>query len=174
MKDEKLHYVAVTGIVVKDGKYLIARRGLDQAAFPGLWTVPGGKLRKSDYLNSSKDTPDSWYNVLEKLLQREIKEEVGLEVKDLHYLTSLVYIRSDGIPTIVISLYCTYGSGKVRLSDELTEYVWVSVNQLERYELISGIREEIEMVDEALKKGQRRVWTGKHSNPLGESLRNGA
>lgn len=173
MEDEKLHYVAVTGIVVKDGKYLIARRSLDQAAFPSLWTVPGGKLRKKDYINSPKDTPDSWYNVLEKLLQREIKEEVGLKVKDIYYLTSLVYLRSDDVPTIVMSLYCTYESGKVKLSSELREYAWVSVEELEKYELISGIREEIEMVHEVLKRGKPHVWDGRHSDPSGESLRDG-
>ena len=173
MEDEKLHYIAVTGIVVKDGKYLIARRSLDQAAFPGLWTVPGGKLRKGDYVNSPKDTPDSWYNVLEKILQREIKEEVGLRVKDINYLTNVIYIRSDGVPTTVMSLYCAYKSGQVRLSNELIEYAWVSVNELKKYELLSGIREEIEMVHEVLKKGKRRVWAGRHSDPLGESLRDG-
>ena len=31
-------------IIVKDGKYLIAKRADYEKAFPGLWTVPGGKL----------------------------------------------------------------------------------------------------------------------------------
>jgi 8-oxo-dGTP pyrophosphatase MutT (NUDIX family) len=173
MEDEKLHYLVVTGIIIKDGKYLITRRSLDEAAFPGLWTVPGGKLRKSDYANSPKDTPDHWYNVLEKLLHREIEEEVSLKVKNIRYLLSLAYVRSDNIPTIIISLYCDYDSGKVKLSDELIEYAWVTVNELKKYEFLPGLREEIELVDKVLKEGQHDAWNGKYDDASNKSLRDG-
>lgn len=173
MEDEKLHYLVVTGVIIKDGKYLITRRSLDEAAFPGLWTVPGGKLRKSDYANSPKDTPDHWYNVLEKLLHREIEEEASLKVKNIRYLLSLAYVRSDNIPTIIISLYCDYDSGKVKLSDELIEYAWVTVNELKKYEFVPGLREEIELVDKVLKEGQHKTWNGKYDNASDKSLRDG-
>lgn len=173
MEDEKLHYVVVTGIIIKDGKYLITRRSLDEAAFPDLWTVPGGKLRKSDYASSPKDTPDHWYNVLEKLLQREIEEEVGLKVKNINYLLSLVYIRSDNIPTLIISLYCYYDSGEVKLSKELIDYTWVTANELKNYEFVPGLKEEIELVDRVLKEGQHDLWSGKYDDASAKSLRDG-
>lgn len=173
MEKEELHFVAVTGIINRQGKYLIVKRSPNQAAFPCFWTVPGGKLRKSDYLHSPKDTPDSWYNVLEKVLKREIKEEVGLKVRDIRYLLNLIYIRSDGIPTIVMSFYCIYESGQVKLSDELQEYSWVAIDELGKYEFISGIREEIELADEALKRGRQSTWAGKYTNPLDQALRDG-
>ena len=173
MEDEKLHYIVVTGIIIKDRKYLITKRSLKEAAFPGLWTVPGGKLRKSDYALLPKDTVDHWYNVLEKLLEREVEEEVGLKIKNIRYLLSLAYIRSDGIPSIIISLYCDYESGKIKLSDELIDYAWVTVDKLGEYKFVPGLREEIELVDKILKKGEQDMWQGKYDRTLGKSLRDG-
>ena len=69
----KLHYVVVTGILVKDWKYLITKRADWEKAFPGRWAVPGGKLEVLDYVLREKDTQHHWYNVFEGLLKREIK-----------------------------------------------------------------------------------------------------
>lgn len=171
--DEKAHYVVVTGIVIKDGRYLIARRSLEEAAFPGLWTVPGGKLNRNDYENSPKDTPDHWYNVLEKLLQREVQEEVGLKIKNIRYLLSLAYIRSDNMPTLIISLFCDYAFGEVKLSKDLIEFAWVNLEELKNYELVPGLREEIELVDKVLKEGQSQFWSGKYDDASKQSVRDG-
>jgi len=80
-QNQHLHEVAITAIVVKDGKYLIAKRTPAKKRFPGLWTVPGGKLEVGDYVSLPKDTEHYWYNVLERVLRREIKEEVGIDIK---------------------------------------------------------------------------------------------
>lgn len=173
MQDEKFHYIVVTGIVIKDGKYLITRRSLKEAAFPGLWTVPGGKLRKSDYTILTKDTGDHWYNVLEKLLEREIKEEVGLKIKNIRYLLSLAYVRSDNVPTLIVSFYCDYDSGEVKLADEVTEYAWITEDELDKYQFVPGLKEEIELVDKVLKEGRQDVWKGKYDSLSDESLRDG-
>lgn len=173
MENEKLHYVVVTGIIIKDGKYLITRRSLEEKAFPGLWTVPGGKLRQSDYIDLPKDTADHWYNVLEKLLEREIEEEVGLKIKNIGYLLSLAFTRSDGIATVIISFYCDYGSGEVRLSEESIDYAWVTADELDKYKFVPGLREEIELVAKVLKKGRQDKWKGKYDSASDESLRDG-
>lgn len=167
--NNKTHYVAVTGIVVKDGKYLIAKRSDKEKAFPGYWTVPGGRLEQEDYINKPKDTGDAWYNVLENVLAREIKEEMGINIKNTNYLLSLVFMRPDNIPVNVISMYCDYDSGDIKLSDELVDYKWVSVDELKDYQLISGIREEIEMADNAF-KGKNSNWQGKYNVSGEESL----
>ncbi|MFC1721805.1 NUDIX domain-containing protein [Patescibacteria group bacterium] len=155
---DKTHYVVVTGIIIKDGKYLITKRSPDEKAFPNQWTVPGGKLEVSDYKDRAKDTDEHWYNVLESLLRREVTEEVCLQVKNINYLTSLTFIRPDGIPTIIISLYADYDSGKVELCDDLTEYAWVTLSEAKDYDLISGIYEELEMLDQKLQGKQIGEW----------------
>ncbi len=119
----KLHYVVVTGIIVnKEGKYLITKRADWEKAFPGQWTVPGGKLEVLDYVLREKDTSSHWYNVMEDLLKREIMEEVGLEIENIGYVTSLVYIRPDKIPCLIISLWANPKKEDVQLCNALTEY----------------------------------------------------
>ena len=123
----KLHYVVATAIIIKDGKFLIAKRAGWEKAMPNEWTVPGGKLEVSDYSKRKKDTKVHWYNVLEDLAEREVKEEVGLKIKNIRYLTSITFIRPDKIPVMIISLYADWASGKVRLSKDLTEFAWVTL-----------------------------------------------
>ena len=153
------HYVTVTGILVKDGKYLIAKRANWEKAFPGKWTVPGGKLEVLDYVLRKKDTSDHWYNIFEDLLKREVMEEVGLEIKDIGYVTSLVYIRSDKIPCLIISLYAEPKTDNVRLCNALTEYKWVTLEEARNYDLIEGIPEELEILDKKLKTGNSCEWS---------------
>lgn len=159
MTDKNLtHYIVVTGILVKDGKYLITKRADWEKAFPGRWTVPGGKLEVLDYVLREKDTPHHWYNVFEDLLRREIEEEVGLEFDNLGYVTSLVYIRPDKIPCMIVSLYGDAKTDNVRLCHALTEYAWVTLEEAKNYDLIEGIYEELEILDNKLKTGNISEW----------------
>jgi len=145
--DNKLHYVIVTGIIIKDGKFLIAKRASWEKSFPGYWTVPGGKLETNDYIGRQKTTSTHWYNVLEKTLRREVKEEVNLEIKNIRYITNMTHIRIDNIPEVIISLFCDFAYGEIILCNALTEYAWVSLNEAKKYDLIEGIYEELEMVE---------------------------
>jgi 8-oxo-dGTP diphosphatase len=155
---EKAQYIVVTGIVVKDGKFLITKRAPTEKAFPNQWTVPGGKLEMKDYTQRPKDTSAHWYNVFEDVLKREVLEETGLKVSNIRYLTSLSYIRSDNIPTIIVSLFADHDSGGVNLCPTLTEHAWVSLEEAKKYDLIEGIYEEIEMLDKLLKGQDPGQW----------------
>ena len=156
--NQHLHEVAITAIVVKDGKYLIIRRAKNKKRFPGMWTVPGGKLETNDYLRLPKDTEFYWYNVLERTLKREVKEEVGIEIKNVEYLTSLATIHEDDTPSLVISCIADYSSGKVKLqAEEADKYVWVSLSQAKEYDLIDGIYDEL-VLAENKRKGVKAEW----------------
>ncbi|MDD5416694.1 MAG: NUDIX domain-containing protein [Candidatus Aenigmarchaeota archaeon] len=159
--NNKAHYIVVTGILVKDGKYLITKRASTEKAFPNQRTVPGGKLELDDYIKRPKDTSAHWYNIFEGVLKREILEEVGLNIKSIKYLTSLSYIRSDGIPTIIVSLFAEPAKGEIKLCPALTEYEWVTLDEAKDYDLIEGIYEELEMLDKLLKEGTIEEWKKK-------------
>ncbi len=159
MDDNKAHYVVATGVIVKDRRFLIAKRADYEKAFPGLWTVPGGKLEQKDYKEKKQDTnAGQWYNIVESLLRREILEEVGLEIGKIEYLTSLTFIRPDGIPTLVLSMYSNYKNGEVKLGEGLTEYAWVTLEEAKNYSLIPGIYEELEMIDRKLNGEEINEW----------------
>jgi len=104
---------------------LIAKRSEKEKAFPGKWTVPGGKLEVLDYALRLKDTTHHWYNILEDLAKREVWKEVGLNIKNIEYVTSLVYVRSDGVPSLIVSLWAEPVTDFVRLCSALTEYKWL-------------------------------------------------
>ncbi|MBS3153295.1 NUDIX domain-containing protein [Candidatus Woesearchaeota archaeon] len=156
---KKAHYIVATCIVVKDGKFLIAKRSEEEERWSGRWTVPGGKLEKDEYMKRPHDTKEGqWYNVFEDLVRREVKEEVGLDIKNIKYLTSLAFKREDGVPTIIVSLYADNDEGAITLSDELTDYRWITIEEAENYDLIDGIYEELEMLDRVLKGEEIREW----------------
>jgi len=148
----------MAAIIVKDDKYLITRRSPNKRRFPGKWTVPGGKLETDDYTNLPKDTENYWYNVLEQVLRREVREEVGLDIKDIEYVTSLATVHEDGAPSLAITCLANYADGEVNLQeDEADKYEWVSVEEAKNYDLIDGIYDEIVMADKQ-RKGQKVEW----------------
>ena len=119
---------------------------------------PGGKLEVEDYINLPKDTEHYWYNVLEKVLRREVKEEVRLDIKNIEYVTSLATVHDDGAPSLVVSCLAEYDAGDVVLQeDEADKYEWVSVEEAKNYDLIDGIYDEIVMADRQ-RKGQKGEW----------------
>lgn len=163
-QNQYLHEVAITAIVVKDGKFLIAKRASTKKRFPNLWTVPGGKLETSDYLSLPKDTQEYWYNVLERTLKREVEEEVGIGIKNVGYVTSLATVHADGSPSLVISCLAEYESGEVELQpEELSEYAWVTLEEAQSYLLIDGIYDELAMADAKL-KGTHYEWKRHDAN----------
>lgn len=158
MENQILHEVVITAIIVKDAKFLITKRVATKKRFPNLWTVPGGHLESKDYLDLPKDTEDYWYNVLERTLAREVREEVGLEIENVRYVTSLATVHGDGNPSLVISCMGDYKAGEVKLQEEETDdFAWVSLEEAKKYDLIDGIYDELEMADRKL-KGEKVKW----------------
>lgn len=163
--DPRLHFVVATAIVAKkdaDGslKFLIAKRAPTEKAFPNKWTVPGGKLVRSEYENLPKrpytegqkpSEAPQWYNMMAWLLGKEVAEEVNVSIKDIHYLTDLVFIRPDGFPVITLSFWAWYISGDAKPGKDLTEVVWVTAHEAKAYDMIEGIAEEIEEVEKIIK-----------------------
>lgn len=148
--DPRLHFVVATAIIVRDGKFLIAKRAPHEKAFPNKWTVPGGKLVVSEYKDLPKTTENCWYDIIEWLVKKEVKEEVNLEIGKVGYVTDLTFIRPDGYPVITLSYWAPYKSGEVKLCKDLTDHVWVTLEEAKNYDLIDGIWDELKQVQEVL------------------------
>ncbi len=154
MEDKSLHRISSTAIIQKDGKYLLTQRSFEKKAFPGKWTVPGGKLEVDDYLNLPKTTSDHWYFAIDRALRREIHEEVGLEVGKLYYLCDMTFLQPDGVPGVILSFYGDWQRGEVKLDEDSINHAWVTLDEAKNYDLVEGLLEEIEMVD--------KIYKGKH------------
>lgn len=163
--DPRLHFVVATAIIVKPRiraehgagqgrqvfEYLIAKRAAREKAFPNKWTVPGGKLVLHEYSHLPKvEGYVGWYNVVDWVLKREVKEEVGLEIGRPEYVCDVVFVRPDGYPVVTLSYTAPYKSGEVKLCKDLTDSAWVTLEEAKKYDLINGIWDEIRMVEERI------------------------
>ncbi len=108
-------------------------------------------METDDYVSTPKTTKDHWYFAIETTLKREVMWEVNLEIDRVKYLLDMAFIIPDGTPAIILSYYARYVSGDVVLDEYAVEYTWVTREEAKEYDLIEGIFEEIEMVDDILK-----------------------
>lgn len=83
-----IYRVATYAWIKKEDKYLIAQRSFKESFMPWYWSLVWWKLETN-----------WWYNVLEDNLQKEILEEVWIEVWDVQFIwnycdisRSIVYI----------------------------------------------------------------------------------
>ncbi len=155
--DRELHRIAITTIIYnKEGKFLLTKRAAHKKVHPGKWTVPGGGLTIDDYINMPQtnmaNVDSGWYHAVEIGLKREITEEVNVTIGEPKYLLNLTFIRPDKVPVLVLSYYAPYISGDVKIDEDSSEFVWVSLEEAKKLDLISGIYEELEEVAKLIKK----------------------
>lgn len=154
-KQEKLFYFVATAVVYRplDRRCLIIKRSSSETAHPNLWGVIGGKLEWED-LEDSKITKwnydiPNWDEAIEKLLYREIEEEVGISVEAPRYLTSVTYIRPDHVPVVCAKFAVKYRKGRIKLAPEFSEFAWVNENEIKNYKIIKGNDKEISLAIKA-------------------------
>ncbi|MBI4089783.1 MAG: NUDIX domain-containing protein [Candidatus Kerfeldbacteria bacterium] len=146
-KPEKLFYFVATGTVYRDGKCLLLQRSGKEIAHRGLWGVVGGKLEHRDMKNAPPTRVNGevldWEHMVEDLVRREAKEECGLDVADFRYLDSVVFRRPDGVPVVCVKFACKAGPGEVVIAPEFDAYAWVDGAEVDQYDCILGIPEEV-------------------------------
>ncbi len=115
-----LHVVAVTAIIRKENKYLLARRSKNDDQSPGEWSIPGGKVEKGIKLRP-----------LEETLKKEVMEEVGVEIKDeIKLIYNDSFIRSSGDHVIMLTFLCDWKSGEARPLEDQEEVVWLTKDEI--------------------------------------------
>lgn len=152
-KHDKLFYFVANVVVYRgsDKRCLILKRDPSEIAHPNKYAVPGGKLEWKD-LNINKPTRMNgdvidFENTVEELLKREAFEEAGVEIsikEPLKYINSVAFIRPDETPVVLVKFAAKYKGGKIRLEKgSFTDYAWVNAKEVEKYNCIDGVKEEI-------------------------------
>ena len=150
-KKDKLFYFVANVVVFRDSdnKCLILRRDEREKVHPGKYAVPGGKLEWQN-LDISKPTRLNgdvldFENAVEDLLKREVEEEAGIKIDDqITYINSVAFVRPDGIPVVLVKFAARYKSGNVVLEKgAFTDFAWVDEKEVNNYQCIKGIKEEI-------------------------------
>lgn len=126
------HNIAAKAFIVNDaGEILCIKRRPNDVHNPGAWDLPGGRLEEGE-------SPFEG-------VQRETREEVSLEVTVHNPLTIHHFTRQDGqLITLIVFLCKQADSGQpVQLSEEHTEYKWLSID--DAYETLhEAFRPDIE------------------------------
>jgi ADP-ribose pyrophosphatase YjhB (NUDIX family) len=130
--------VGVGGVVVRDGRALLIRRGKEPLY--GRWVVPGGTVELGESL--------------EDALVREMEEETGLRVEPVGILTVFDRIhREEGQVVhhfVIVDYLCRWRSGEARAGSDALEVAWASASELAAYDLPA---KALEVVRDALRKG---------------------
>ncbi len=109
------YHIAV-GVIYKKNRVLITRRKAE-GLLGGLWEFPGGKVKSDETAESA--------------CVREIREEVGLSVGKVDYLTRVNHAYSHF--KIVVDVFrCNYGAGEVVLNGPV-DYRWVRIEEIDQY-----------------------------------------
>ena len=150
-KKDKLFYFVANVLVYResDGRCLILKRHEREVAHPGKWATPGGKLEWNDFdiENPTRMNGEviDFENAVEGLLKREAKEEANVELGDeFEYINSNMFVRPDETPVVLIKLAAKYKSGEIVLEEDgFTDFAWVNSEEVENYDCIDGIKEEV-------------------------------
>lgn len=128
--------VGVGGVVIADGRAVLIRRGSEP--LKGEWSIPGGTLEVGETLVEG--------------VQRELREETGLEVRVLELIEVFERIFEDApnsqdIPGgaivsrrpryhfVIVDYLCETLGGVPRPGSDVTDLAWVREDDLTRYNL---------------------------------------
>jgi 8-oxo-dGTP pyrophosphatase MutT (NUDIX family) len=131
--DEKYLYKVINAAIIfnSDKRFLLAKRSMKDDILPGYWGIPGGKVE------SKGNIP----NILEHELKREIKEEVGVEIKNLKYIES--HLNESG--KLNICFACEISKGEPKPLDETEEVGWFTLEQAEKMQLTPHTLERLKL-----------------------------
>lgn len=127
--------VGVGGVVVRDGRVLLARRGTPP--LEGRWSIPGGRVE--------------WGETIERALIRELREEAGLDVRVIELIEIVERIfdekpnapgadepRSASDPQyhfVILDFYCEAPRGEACAGGDARGIAWAAEHELARYDL---------------------------------------
>lgn len=107
--------VIVKGLIIKDKKILTLKRSMLDDIGPGIWELVGGRLENNESIESG--------------LLREIKEETNLDCSITRLLYATTYYSEKTQNCIILLYLCNSSQDSIVLSDEHSDYRWVSVDE---------------------------------------------
>jgi 8-oxo-dGTP diphosphatase len=114
----------VGGVVVRDGKVLLIRRGKEP--LKGRWVIPGGTVELGE--------------TLEQAVVREVREETGIDVRAREVVLVFDRIERDGgdrvlYHYVIVDYLCEDLGGPLQAGSDAAEAAFVGGPDLERYDI---------------------------------------
>jgi len=145
LANNTIRRIIVVGIVRNDqGEYLICKMPPNRGVFPGQWGLPGGGVEDGETIDAA--------------LRREMKEELGIGIKDIKPLLFKDAVREKTYPDgsnrmvyMVFLIYeCRSDGNAIALNDEFCEYAWVRWSLLPEYALNEETRDTFRLLSPVL------------------------
>ncbi len=116
--------VGIGIVVLKGDSVLLVRRGKPPNV--GSWTLPGGAQELGE--------------TTAEAARRELREETGLEVGELHMAAAVDSIRRDETGRVqfhytIVDFACAWQGGEPAARSDVTEAIWVPLERLGEYGL---------------------------------------
>jgi len=113
----------VGGVVIHRNRALLIRRGSEP--LKGEWSIPGGMLELGEELAAG--------------VQRELKEETGLDVEPLKCILVFDRIMREGARVkyhyVIVDYLCRRKRGRLRPASDVIDARWVRREDLPQYHL---------------------------------------
>lgn len=135
----------VSAIIQDNDKILLGRKSPGRGPYPDVWHTPGGGIENQIEVKKLFEKADYDNQFFHSELKREVKEELGIEIKNLQCI--IPKYRSvpleDETPNkhgeithyYFLEYLCEYAGGNLRPADDLVEAKWVKKDELKRVDL---------------------------------------
>lgn len=135
LNNRQLHIVLVNVVVFKGDQVLVGKRSAKEVHASGYWTIPGGKLER---------TEKEVNNIIEETGKREVLEETGITIKDNPVIIdNNTFIRSTGHHVVVLVLSAEYESGEPTPTEELEETKWVNESEIDTLHMVDNVKKYV-------------------------------
>jgi len=114
-----IHLEAVIGVIREGDRFLIQKRP-DTGLLAGLWEFPGGKLKPGE--------------TAEQALRRELREELGVDLDDADYLTTVEHAYTQF--RVTLHAYACRLHQRPKLNRDTRR--WVTLSGMRRFPFASG------------------------------------
>lgn len=131
--------------IYKEGKWLVGVRSKHESEGAGLLAFVGGTVEHTDAL----------VDILDSAVIREVKEEIGVDVRVLDFVNASSFVSKRGNHVINIVLICEIISGtpKISSAEEMDSLLWLTKDEIINYpNSPKWLCESVRKADELVKK----------------------
>lgn len=110
--------IASGPVIIENGKVLLNKHGDDS-----FWKFPGGRVGDFDF--------EDWNKALEEVARQKVNEEMGIDVKFIKPLRTLLLPKPGGKDSYVVLIhFLAERIGEVKSGEDIREWDWIDVENL--------------------------------------------